>query len=449
MKNHNRYEKSKNIAKLLLLLLVFIGCNKETIFVTDTDAISSHDPLQEVLSLSQQREREAFDFLNKYLIDQQVAYAPNNDPNSAQAYQAPSKKYGSRDVDTTYYFKTKEGKGLLKMLVFKESGYILISDIDSVPNPPVLFYDKGKFDEKKPNPVLVQYIAEFLSVATPSFDEYKELVAAPKPGQVGDDYMRDKGLSGGGSRYTYSHTEEVVTQKVGTLLNTSWSQRGPFDDLTPNSYPAGCVAIAIGQIVNYHKKAKKTYNWSLLSKTVGYSTAADYEKAKLSRDIGSAVNMKYAQSGSSASNTDAASYLRKSGYKNVALHKGFSWNTFKASLDRVNNGRRMVVYLSGYANKAVVKKDGCLDWLWPFWWCHYTAYSDGHAWIGDGYKIIRRRDVYKKGGSSEYRNTRYIKYIHMNWGWGGYSNGWTTYTYWKGGSWNFQHKKQFITYRVN
>ena len=264
--------------------------------------------------------------------------------------------------------------------------------------------------------------------------------------------MKSKGYSKPPPSYdvwTYSYTETTTTEKVGPLLTTSWDQNPPYNNDVPNKYPAGCVAIALGQIANYHEKAKKSYDWSLLDHSEGY-TKGDKEKAKFIYDIGKAVKMKYAQSGSGAQRSDAAQYLSSSGYKNVNLRlDGFTWSVYKDRLDTKNSqGRRMIVYLAGCAQEAVVKKSGCLAWLLPFWWCHYIEYSQCHAWVGDGYKVVRKRDIYKSGSSSRHQNTRYTKYLHMNWGWDT-GNGWTTYTYWKSPLGNYKYKKAMITYSVD
>ena len=50
----------------------------------------------------------------------------------------------------------------------------------------------------------------------------------------------------------------LSTKKVGPLLTTEWHQDYPFNRYTPikgkKHAPAGCVPIAIAQVVNYHQR---------------------------------------------------------------------------------------------------------------------------------------------------------------------------------------------------
>ena len=451
-------------------MFLLFSCSKED-FTSDV-SVDSPSLDKGLLSLTDQREKEAFDFLNDHLLGEALSWSPNTA--NPQAFQVPTKRYGTKDLDTTYFFKTKAGKGLLKLLVFKKSGYMLISDIDSVPNPAVLFYDKGKFNEKNPNPGLVLYISEFLQTAAPSFQQYKKSTGrsfAPRPGQSGSSYGASKGTSSSSSSSSgsssssssasWSYVKTITSTTVkGPYLKTAWDQEGVFDDLTPNNYPAGCVAIALGQIMNYHRwNPLGSYNWNLLSNNDYGNASANSEKAKFVRDIGKGVKMKYAVDGSGAFAKDAVYYLKKARYKNVVL-KPFSWSALKTKLDQTTSAGHQLVYLRGYTTKQVVVKSSTfcqkLAWSVPFWWCHYTKYTTGHAWVSDGYKIVKSKQLYTyatrsqypKGSLNEYRNHKEVRLIHMNWGWGGSSNGWTTddYTRWVGFGDNYQHKKGMIVY---
>ena len=48
---------------------------------------------------------------------------------------------------------------------------------------------------------------------------------------------------------------------VGPLLSTKWHQNSPFNAKCPNQSKAGCVAIAMAQIMKFHEHPK-TYNWN-------------------------------------------------------------------------------------------------------------------------------------------------------------------------------------------
>lgn len=67
---------------------------------------------------------------------------------------------------------------------------------------------------------------------------------------------------------TYTETE------VDVMMNTLWDQRSPYNSYVPNGKPAGCVPIAIAQIMAYNKYPTLTIgstfvDWDLLgSKSV-------------------------------------------------------------------------------------------------------------------------------------------------------------------------------------
>ena len=65
----------------------------------------------------------------------------------------------------------------------------------------------------------------------------------------------------------------LVVQSVGLqaqvapLIKTAWSQRSPYNDLCPDGMLAGCVAIAMAQVMNYHQFpahgiGKSSYTWT-------------------------------------------------------------------------------------------------------------------------------------------------------------------------------------------
>lgn len=54
--------------------------------------------------------------------------------------------------------------------------------------------------------------------------------------------------------------------QVEPLIQTTWSQTTPYNDQCPDNMLAGCVAIAMAQVMNYHKyplhgQGQNTYTW--------------------------------------------------------------------------------------------------------------------------------------------------------------------------------------------
>lgn len=212
-------------------------------------------------------------------------------------------------------------------------------------------------------------------------------------------------------------------QEVEQLLGEiAWTQDSPMNDQCPRynyggyNYPtyAGCVAIALGQIMRYYEYPAKgagnvsyttdsynlqvssdlashTYDWTKILPNYVYmqSTAAERaEVAKLVYDVAAATQMDFTPSASNTQDFRAAQALVKHFGYDASLqlidHRFYTtteWaNTFRAELDA-----NRPVYVSGanvYGSNSSVA---------------------GHAFVVDGYNADG--------------------YFHVNWGWNGSSNG--------------------------
>lgn len=198
--------------------------------------------------------------------------------------------------------------------------------------------------------------------------------------------------------------DEIRTH--GPLLQTTWGQENGYNQYTPYQYPAGCVAVAMGQIMKYHQ-SPSSYNWNAMANNVATSTTA-----RLLADIGEAVDMVYkpTESYSSINNAYTA-------FKNV-----YGYTHTK----KINHDDNAVI-------QQILKQ--C-----PVYMRGEDKEKGGHAWVCDGYqsftskansiKLMTLQDCpigyeptmftnpYNYEGSS-YVSTNF----HMNWGWYGNYNG--------------------------
>lgn len=209
---------------------------------------------------------------------------------------------------------------------------------------------------------------------------------------------------------TYGSWDQYV---LDHLLSTVWHQRSPFNDNAPImsgvKAPAGCVAIAVGQILSYYENPIQ-YDWTRINKfaNLRYSPSTQEEQearplvAKLLRDIGEGVHMNYGPSGSGASSANALAYMRSLNFSCENL-QDYSVSKIKES---ILNG--YPVYIEGFRYKDEVNKTG------------YT----GHAWVIDGVGVRRRKVecFYGERLIGRYFETDNI--VACNWGWG---KGWNGY----------------------
>lgn len=206
------------------------------------------------------------------------------------------------------------------------------------------------------------------------------------------------------------------------LLQSQWNQTGGYE---VNGYPAGCVAVAMGQIMRYYEYPV-LYNWSAMA----YNYATNMT-VQLLAEIGQKVNMNYTPEGSTASTSAACNAFRQYGYSkaNIVNHTGV--RTF----NELSNNRPIFMRGTNSGTK------------------------DGHAWVCDGFKrtityqmfdiMILDRFSYDRIPPYDRlydgrTNSTYSTYFHMNWGWGGSKDGYFYEENVNPGGYNFSTSRQDI-----
>lgn len=253
-------------------------------------------------------------------------------------------------------------------------GFVIIAGDDAV--TPVLGYTStGSFDAEN----LPDGLKDLLK-------SYERQIAA-----LGDNYVANQ-----------TATRAAFTGEK--LLNTAkWNQGNPFNKYTPNNYVTGCVATAGAIVMKHHGYPAKgigshTYTWNEQDLTANFEHDYDWASmpvkydgtndaafdgvARLMSDLGVAVEMQYAKGGSGASMEDLLTALKKYfGYSKYARLLAIAdlgaevWNDrLRAEID----ANRPILYSAVDSNKG------------------------GHSFVIDGYKD---------------------ESFSVNWGWGGYCDG--------------------------
>ena len=253
-------------------------------------------------------------------------------------------------------------------------GFVIIAGDDAV--APVLGYTStGAFDANN----LPEGLKDLLK-------SYEQQIAA-----LGKNYKAN----------TTSTRAEFTGEKL--LTTAKWNQGAPFNKYTPNNYVTGCVATAGAIVMKHHGYPAKgvgshSYTWNGQNLTASFEHDYDWANmpvrytgdndaafdgvARLMSDLGVAVNMQYANGGSASALEDLVTALKKYfGYSKYARHLKIedlgaeAWNgRLRAEID----ANRPVLYAASDANVG------------------------GHSFVIDGYKDESFR---------------------VNWGWGGYCDG--------------------------
>lgn len=183
--------------------------------------------------------------------------------------------------------------------------------------------------------------------------------------------------------------------EINPLLKSQWNQIGGYE---VNGYPAGCVAVAMAQIMRYHKYPV-LYNWDAMPYNYSTNTTVLFLT-----EIGKKVNMNYGKDGSSAYVADACNAFKQYGYRNAYM----IGHTQARTIGEL------------YSNRPVFMSGGTHSWVCDGY-KEISSFEDCEVMILDkmaGKRIPPYMNVYKG-------NTNFIsnKYFHMNWGWGGSKDG--------------------------
>ena len=198
-------------------------------------------------------------------------------------------------------------------------------------------------------------------------------------------------------------------QQIGPLIQTTWNQSYPYNELCPGGSYVGCVAVAMGQVMKY---------WSHPSQGEGSHSYYHSNYGTLSADFGAATyefeNMPHS---TTVSNLPIATLLYHCG---VAVEMNYSTSGSGASLTGYHGAMNaMQQYFKFDPNMYYDKKSTYSDTTWheklfheidnyrPMIYTGWDWMSGGaHAWNLDGYELVGD-----------------LCHFHMNWGWGGSYNG--------------------------
>lgn len=229
---------------------------------------------------------------------------------------------------------------------------------------------------------------------------------------------------------------DVTGLSVAPLTKTTWNQDQYYNALCPlanqplfgydGRVPTGCVATTMAQLMKYYNYpstgigsntynsaygqltanfGNTTYNWTNMPNN---ATTYNNDIATLMSQAGIAVDMDYGDQGSAANNVSALNAL-------------VNFFNYDPSIQYVQEA--LVSTLDEWL--ATIKIE--LDAARPVYYSGSNA-TEGHAWVCDGY------------------DNNIPSNLHMNWGWGGYYNGYYAVGNFNAGPGsNFNHNNNIIT----
>lgn len=300
---------------------------------------------------------------------------------------------------------------------FNESGFIIVSADKRV--MPVLGYG---YQSAGPENTKPEALKLWLKTCEQGIEHLRKNDLSPKPGI---DACWDNLLKGEFSIKDYRSLEPMLT--------TTWNQNRYYNSMCPEDPDgpdgrcyAGCVATAMGQLMNYYRWPQTgTGSYSYLHPEYG-TISADYENttylwdamednltnynlavAELLYHAGVGVDMQYGPGGSGMYNHSAA-YVLRTYFKYVPETQYIFRDSTTLDWDSIvlsNLNHQRPMYYAGWTSDT-------------------TIGIYGHAFVCDGYETE--------------------DYFHFNWGWGGSYDGYFYLDDLTPGS-NFNYGQEVIT----
>ncbi|MCM1521975.1 MAG: C10 family peptidase [Muribaculaceae bacterium] len=215
------------------------------------------------------------------------------------------------------------------------------------------------------------------------------------------------GIAAGASEYGYAAA--ASRKDIEPLVTTKWDQGAPYNLLCPTSGNqstyAGCVAVAMAQVIKYHDYPEKgtgshSYSWN------GQRLTFDYANTTFEWDL--MLNSYSSTSGTAAERNAVATLIYACG---VAVDMGYGTSSSGAQSSAVPGAMREYFGFDKGINMAVRLAYSSEEWedliyndlknVGPVYYSG-RGESGGHAFVCDGYKN---------------------GLFHFNWGWGGMSDG--------------------------
>lgn len=275
-----------------------------------------------------------------------------------------------------------------------------------------------------------------LSAAHPDFS-YGPLKSASSflsPNEY-ESLVQKANLYGCSLNYAIIGTRRKPTKLVEPIIGTQWSQDTPYNDLCPHQYPAGCVAIAMAQIMKYHK-VPTAYNWNNIP-----NKTATIDTQELIVDVGKAVDMDYGADGSSSNIDKAVKGFSSMGY-NVIRKEHKSSDV----IDELYKKRRPV-YMRGNRKEFIG-----ISWKGHAWVCEGIKSADLTVEYFVEYLIkINGEYIYSTAGGPTWATPVNstgvgLESFYYNWGWGSEGgNGWYGFPSSPKGTYQYDRENLYVT----
>lgn len=304
-----------------------------------------------------------------------------------------------------------DGKDALYIFGMSKGGFVIVSADDEA-KPIIGWSLTNPMPKKIDNPVVQTRIDWYA----------KQVVYAAK------NKTSDKSLKEEWSNILEGKISKGV-KGAGPLLTTTWNQEPYYNLLCPTGTPTGCVATAMSQIMRYHQWPQNGKGWHKYEHPTYGTQYANFEETP------------YAWASMPNELTSGSTYDEKVAVATLCYHAGVSVNMNYATDGSGAFSRDVLYALTNYFNydptiiqMYTFNPNAQTDWInmvkaeidagRPIYYSGSSNASGGHAWVCDGYN-----------DNDE---------LHINWGWGGFANGYYAASAMKPTNYDFSESNDMI-----
>ena len=421
------YGKATRLLLVLLAVSFVTSCNKE--FELKVEESTSGIP--ELQLVGEERATETFNNFIRILNDDPETRSTSIVPIISSVKRTSTSAYGSTQTKSNGFdLPVYE---LILQNPDSTNGFAVVADA-SIADEVIAYSPRGSIADTTYNEGLALYFRE-LAQLSEIISQNTVTKVVTNPGGNSGEYVQpgwDNAFyfkryetaeifrwKTPGEPYTYGYYGPIDhLENFTAFVPTEWSQHAPYNNKVPyyvtgtnKRVVVGCYAVAVGQLMAFHKKPT-TYNWSLLTSYPMISPGSGAnEVSRLLYDIAVAGNTTYstdAPTGSGSTYTEnIISGIDRMGYTANQIYLGSEGGSSLPIREEIKTYKRPVLYSA-------------------------TSPTAGHIWVIDAVISYERWYYYQVshsgpgwGGTISVTRCRaQCNLMHCNWGWGGDCDGW-------------------------
>lgn len=339
---------------------------------------------------------------SNYLVDENIANKIANNYIFNSNYES-KKTSKERKIKEVFPVKDEKKETVFYIINYEKKGFLILS-ADKRISPVLAYSENNEFrtNEKSYNSGIANWLnmtMKTIQIARENNIKQTDLVKAEwdiflsQPGSLNIPDLGPCAL----------YENEIIEP----LLSTRWEQGNGFNaympfladcDIPGGRAWAGCVPLAIAQIMKYHEYPS-TYNWDdMPNRNNSLSTAG------LIRDIHQELDVEYDCEGTGVNNPINPTIALLTNHYNYSTANK---SNFNSEIIKQELSLNRPVLLKGSEDNTQI----------------FRAFK-GHFWVCDGVKKIKTCYSDENGNII---NSWFSVTYHMNWGWGGDEDGWYAY----------------------